>query len=908
MGGKSKKQTIGYKYFLGMHQVLCQGPIDKITRITVDDRVAWTGSSTGGPITINKPELFGGESREGGVSGTIDIEMGGPSQNQNSYLVQKLGSLIPAYRGVVGAVFRRCYLGNNPYLKPWRFRGQRIYVRQNGIEQWYPEKAGIPARVTQFSGDIEVRYYAAKVLGDVARCGFRFYNSDGAMISESFPDYNYEDAEDVWTFHSHTASIPAGTTAIRLYVDMLRVAGSYNNASLDTISAYLNGDELFLINPSAELPVEVRDGVVRYPGWDLDESLDAYELMGRRNTQPAPHSGSFKWDGGPGIERSLEYQEIGGDVLDMNPAHIIRECLTDPDWGLGYTDDDIDNASFTSAADTLHSEGLGISLLWDRQIELEQFINEIRRHIDAALYVSRETGKFVLKLVRNDFDPNELVHLNESNISRIDDPTRASFGELVNSVTVNYWDSSSGKDASLTVTDPAMVLTQGAVINTPLQYPGLSNARTASIVAQRDLRSLSTPGLKCTIYADSTAMGLNVGDPFKLSWRKWGVNQVVMRVANIAYGTGRKNQVRIEATQDTFDTPTTPVVTSSGSGWTDPSVPPSVVSGNLQLAFEIPYYELVQANTQSSIDGNLASNPEIGFVGAASARANAAINARMWTDDGTGYEQVGTLDFCPTGQLASDITKTQTSFTLVNGLDLEEVQLGSHFQIGDELLRIDSIDITTGAITAGRGVLDTVPAEHAEGDFVFFWDAYEGFDPTEYVAGEEVGVKITPVSGSGVVNVDDAIEKVVLLQQRAYRPYPPGDFRVNGDSYQNTAYSGELILTWAHRDRTQQTSGTLADHTAANIGPEVGTTYRVQGYLNDALVHTEEGITGTSATWTPPGDGQVRVEVHSKRDNVFSLQAPSHSFLYLSGGALRFVEEENDIRVTEDNDTRGTED
>lgn len=898
MGGKSKKQTIGYKYFLGMHQVLCQGPIDKITRITVDDRVAWTGSSTGGPITINKPELFGGESREGGVSGTIDIEMGGPSQNQNSYLVQKLGSLIPAYRGVVGAVFRQCYLGNNPYLKAWRFRGQRIHVRQNGIAQWYDAKAAIYPSVINPS-ETSWRYLAIARSDTTNRSAPDFDDSSWPIGITPFGnrDWTFSDprpANNGFREKPETMISAANAYWIRTKINLARVPSTLR------IEAFIDNDAVFYINGTQVAVLGGPNGnfyTIDISGEQLQAGENTFAV--RFVDRVASDSGNWMW---------FDWRLIDLTTVDMNPAHIIRECLTDPDWGLGYTDDDIDSASFTSAADTLHSEGLGISLLWDRQIELEQFINEIRKHIDAALYVSRQTGKFVLKLVRNDFDANELVHLNESNISRIDDPTRASFGELVNSVTVNYWDSSSGKDASLTVTDPAMVLTQGAVINTPLQYPGLSNARTASIVAQRDLRSLSTPGLKCTIYADSTAMGLNVGDPFKLSWSKWGVNQVVMRVANIAYGTGRKNQVRIEATQDTFDTPTTPVVTSSGSGWTDPSVPPSVVSGNLQLAFEIPYYELVQANTQSFIDGNLASNPEIGFVGAASARANAAINARMWTDDGTGYEQVGTLDFCPTGQLASDITKTQTSFTLVNGLDLEEVQLGSHFQIGEELLRIDSIDITTGAITAGRGVLDTVPAEHAEGDFVFFWDAYEGFDPTEYVAGEEVGVKITPVSGSGVVNVDDAIEKVVLLQQRAHRPYPPGDFRVNGDSYQNTAYSGELILTWAHRDKTQQTSGTLADHTAANIGPEVGTTYRVQGYLNDALVHTEEGITGTSATWTPPGDGQVRVEVHSKRDNVFSLQAPSHSFLYLSGGALRFVEEENDIRVTEDNDTRGTED
>lgn len=906
MGGKSKKQTIGYKYFLGMHQILCHGPIDKITRITVDDRLAWSGNATGGAITVNAPELFGGEKREGGVSGTIDIEMGGPAQGQNAYLLQQLGALIPAYRGVVGAVFRRCYLGNNPYLKPWRFRGQRIHVRQNGIEQWYPEKAGIPARVTQFSGDIEVRYYAAKVLGDVARCGFRFYNSDGAMISESFPDYNYGDAEDVWTFHSHTASIPAGTTAVRLYVDMLRVAGSYNNASLDTISVYLNGQELLLTNPGAELPGETIDGVFRYPGWTLDESLNPDELMGRRDTQPAPHSGDYKWDGGAGIERSFEYQEIGSGELDMNPVHIIRECLTDPDWGMGYTDDDIDDDIWRAAADVIFAEGLGISLVWDRQIKIEEFIDEIKKHIDAAVYVSRTTGKFVIKLIRNDYDPDTLFLLDESNTIRIEEASRLTLGELTNSVTVNYWDAQTGRDASLTITDTALVQEQGAVINAPLQYPGFTNARNAAIAGQRDLGALSTPGLKCTLIVDSSASVLNVGDAFKLTRARWGISEQIMRVVDIAYGTGRDNKVRISCTQDVYATDTTIPVIVEQPSWSDPSSPPVVPAQT--AAFEIPYYELVQVNGQSNTDASLAAKPEIGYVGAAAGRTPAAINAILWTDDGSGYEEADQLDFAPYAVLSAAVTKTATTLPITDENDFENIEIGSFAQVGNELVRIDAYDANTGTLTVGRGVLDTVPQEHAAGAVVFCWDVFGAADPTEYVAGEEIGVKVTPVSGAGVLPLEDAAEILVTLEQRAYRPYPPGDLRINGDSYQDIAYSGELTLTWKHRDRVQQTGGTLIDHTGADIGPEPGTTYRVRGYLNDALVHTEEDIAGTSATWTPPGDGQVRVEVHSKRDGIFSLQAPSHFFLYVGAGALRFVEDENDIRVTEDNDTRGTED
>ncbi|RQP09210.1 MAG: VWA domain-containing protein, partial [Microbacteriaceae bacterium] len=123
--------------------VLCHGPVDRLQRIDVDDRTAWAGFNQGGRININNPNLFGGESREGGVSGPVDIMMGETGQGKNDYLVSRLGAQVPSFRGVVSAILRQCYLGMNPYLKPWSFRVQRVLKRGGGQSQWYPTKAPI---------------------------------------------------------------------------------------------------------------------------------------------------------------------------------------------------------------------------------------------------------------------------------------------------------------------------------------------------------------------------------------------------------------------------------------------------------------------------------------------------------------------------------------------------------------------------------------------------------------------------------------------------------------------------------------------------------------------------------------------------------------------------------------------
>ena len=56
MGGRSKSQTVGYRYSLGAHLALCHGPVDAIREIRVDDRTAWsigTGQSSSASLATD---------------------------------------------------------------------------------------------------------------------------------------------------------------------------------------------------------------------------------------------------------------------------------------------------------------------------------------------------------------------------------------------------------------------------------------------------------------------------------------------------------------------------------------------------------------------------------------------------------------------------------------------------------------------------------------------------------------------------------------------------------------------------------------------------------------------------------------------------------------------------------------
>jgi len=145
MGGGSKAQTLGYRYFFTLQMGVGRGPINELIEIRVGDKLAWFGSATSsGSIYIGAGSLFGGDKGEGGIEGTMDICMGEPTQGQNSMMVKMRGALLSAYRGVTTFVYDGLVCSMNPYPKPWRFRVRRTtagWDRAGGC--WYPERADI---------------------------------------------------------------------------------------------------------------------------------------------------------------------------------------------------------------------------------------------------------------------------------------------------------------------------------------------------------------------------------------------------------------------------------------------------------------------------------------------------------------------------------------------------------------------------------------------------------------------------------------------------------------------------------------------------------------------------------------------------------------------------------------------
>lgn len=692
-----KKVTVGYRYFMGLHFGLCYGPVDALLEIRAGDRTAWSGSqTTSGTVQITAPDLFGGEEREGGIYGSLDVMMGGASQAANGYLASKQTGGQPAYRGLLTAVFRGStlyswlsqsggYIGSmNPYIKPWAFKVRRI------AQGWRTA-----------------------------------------------------------VFYSAKAAITVGS------------------------------------------------------------------------------------------------------VQAMNPAHIIYQCLTDPEFGLGYPTSAIDAVSFTTAADTLHAEGFGLCIQWTRSDTIESFIQIVANHIGGVLATDRRTGLFVLKLVRGGYTVGTLPAFDESNVLALDSFQRSAGTETVNEITVTWRNPATNKDESVTMQNLASITAQGGIVTRRASYIGLPSRELAARVAQRDLLASTANLAKFRLRVNRSAYAILPGDVIRFSWAKLGIVDLPLRVGRVDYGTLTDGAITIEAVEDVFGLPTSTYVGSPVESWTAPATAP--VASSYVRTYEAPYRSVYRAAT----DVELASftDSTCFAIGVALRPANTvSLGFDFQTKvGGATYETRERGNFAPYGTTTAAIGPAATSVTLTAASDLSALAVGSAALLGTEIVRVTSVDPVTGVVGIARGCADTVPASWAIGTVLMGLDDFEAGDLTDYANGETVDGRFLTVSTGGTLAEGSGPVSSATMARRFARPYPPADLKLNGNRYP-ASITGALTVSWVARNRITQ-ADQLLDTTAAGVTAEAGTTYTIDLYdENNVLRRTASGLTTTSYAWTTEAD------------------------------------------------------
>lgn len=944
MSRSKKKQTVGYRYYVGVHMGICEGPVDALLELRSEDRTAWLGEVTAsGQITVNAPTLFGGEEREGGLQGTVDVMMGEAAQGTNAYLTALQGTPQSAYRGILGLVFRAFYWGNSPYLKPIATLAKRITSGWSTGTAWYPEKAPIVIGTTAAGpwannvgdprnsvGIYEYRYvYARRNLtapSTVWRATLAEAIADGVALNGYPSGVSLSGAPWADSF----------TNLIGWSADRISLSRAYSSAPADQSSLYLHFNREVPGHPiqayrttmtgsaSASTiggafdayPVVVSEPGFWWTGLDplgngidagLDNGAGVYQLTPgptvptgfyflNNLTSYPPDGGGFFPVASFSQDQVIEVRRVGSDIVAMNPAHMIYQCLTDTSFGMGYSTSSINAANFAEAADLFFEEGLGLCMHWTQQEPIEAFIQRIVDHAGAALVQNPSTGLFEIVPLRGGYDVGSLPVFDETCIESVLSYQKPAPAEATNEITVRYTDVAAGpgKVASVRVQNLANITAQGGVVSKTQQYPGLVSATTALRVAMRDLKAVSSPQAKVRLRVQRKGYTLTRGGLFVWNWPKLSISGMVLRVLRINYGSLTDSTIEIEAAEDVYSMPEATYGAEQPSGWVAPALTPTAAA--YRLVREANYYEaqLVLGATEAQ-----ALDATAGFVVAAAVRASGvSLDFGMRTRVGAAaFEEQDRSAFAPSGTLSAALGYTATTATVTSIVDGTLVSTGTYAQIDSEIVRVDAWDATTGALTLGRGVLGTVAAEHASGARIFFLERFFAGDNTERIDGEVVDVRLTPRTGAGELDESSAPTDIVTLDQSIARPYAPGQIRIDGAAYPAAAAAG-FVISWKHRHRTQQN---LEGDESGDIGPESGTTYTVEvrDAVSDSLLESTTGITGTShaPSTLPAGSYSVRVRLWSVRSGLASAQRHDIVFGYASSG----------VRATEAAELRSTE-
>lgn len=563
-----------------------------------------------------------------------------------------------------------------------------------------------------------------------------------------------------------------------------------------------------------------------------------------------------------------------GDIVGMNPAHIIYDSLTSG-FMQGEPVESINEASFRAAADLFYDEGFGLCTEYSADQEtVEEFRQRICNVVAARCSRSRVDGLWYLDPIRADYDIDALPVLTDDDILEHEEQP-STLDDAVNQVTVQWFDTGL-KESRTTAPMQALgtIMAAGAVNPELLQFPELASESLANRVAARELHGRATPLRRLKQVCNRTPYAWRIGTRFVIRAPRKGIEEMVCLVGDIDTGTLRSGAINLVAIQDAYGMPDATYLVAQPPEDTDNQTPQGSPQ---QRLVELPYVELVATLSRADME---ALPPDVGYVGAIATSPRQGQSYSLYTHaDGEDFGEGSLGNWCPGATLNEAADYLTTDFTVAAQSSLALAEIGSRILWEYEECRLVAMDPEAGTISLARGCADTVPARHAAGTMLYFYDQWHAVDGREYADGETVSAKLLTRSGSQMQDPDEAPTLTHEIVGRALRPYPPAVFRVNG--VVSPASASETIeLTWGHRDRVLQADQLVDNESPGLAMPEPGTTYTVRWYLGGVLDDEQSGITGTGASIDPSADGTLRIEVWAIRDGLESYQAQTRTLHY----------------------------
>lgn len=828
--------TVGFKYFLGVQYVLCQGEVDALVSIECDRKVLTFSSDAGSDprsVVVNDDQIFGGTpTGQGGLAGAIDFYRGTQTQNGSDYLSKKQTATTLQETGDL-PTFTGTGNGGLSFVAPG----------DSSID----ETITITATGSFYTADDTQPFFNARE--------FTVVGSVSGAIGTAYGDYAFGSPQISFTITTGSIDFSPGDNW-QIVTLASRVAPNYRGICYAVLKSFYVG---------------------------VSSSPRPMAFVVRRCPDP--------------LSMGSSYANLGGDA---NGAFAVYDLLNNSRYGLGILSARIDATSFSYAATILKNEGLGISMLFDSQQTADQLIGEILRHIDGVLYVDLQTGLWTIKLARGDYDVTTIDEITVDEVETVqfsraswsETSNQVTLSYIDRDQDFNTRTTKQEDNGNIAIT--------GEVRTENVTFNGLSNGTTAALVCSRCLKGFTYPLSKITIKINRKAWNYRIAGVFKLTWVPLGIVGMVYRIIKIGYGEVSDGKISIDAVEDIFGLNFTVYDPPPSSGWINPTGAPTAPAFQqleevpLELAPTTGIYamtlvaraegtdhsyEVLQPVSGTDTETNdVSSFTPVGLLLGGYSAATIALDATGFTLQVNGIDLNLLVNTDPGGLLLG------TNLALID----------------DELVSWKTwtlnIDGTISIAGVLRGVMDTVPRSHASGAKVLFVTDGSGLtQPSPYPADQTVQAKILPENNLGKFALGSASYISLVTRSRVLRPYPPGGLCMQGAAY-GTRYSstiGDVVFTWSARNRlTQAAAGLLVPQDHGDITAEIGTTYKVTISIGGSIVRTVSSAT-TPFTYAATdrvadgGVGPVTLDLFSNANSLDSYQAQELAF-EMTGFGLDF--------------------
>lgn len=569
--------------------------------------------------------------------------------------------------------------------------------------------------------------------------------------------------------------------------------------------------------------------------------------------------------------------------INANPAHMIFECMSNSEWGMGDPISSFNLATWNAVAQELYDEGFGLTMAWMRGSTIEDFVNEIQDHIQANIFLDPASGLWEIDLMRGNYDVDTLDRLTVDN-AELSGFSRALWGELVNEVVVTYTNAATEKPESTTGYSLASILNQGKV-PTSRDYHGIRDSDLASRVADRDVRASSAPLATLQAALDRRSWTVRPGKLFVVDWPAKNLYGVVCRAMDVDYGDHLDAKIRVKLMQDVFSLEKPTPKGSQPPVDVDPTTDPEPMAAT--EVFTLPAYFVSSSDLQpqpldltypQSVVGVLAFQGDSPVYPYQLYAANVdSTGATTYVNEGgkTTVERMLLPQALPaaiTSSFPAAWVARPTRGPQVGGF----VFIGEGDDAGVEIAQVTAYNEGTDVYTIARGVMDTVPKSWGVATPVWFVNPGIRIldDLTLREAGDPVSFKLLTRTARGVLPLADAPLVSDTVSARPWLPLRPAQVVVNGSYFGPVAVGAgpNIRVTWSTRNRVFE-DGLILRWDETSVAPEYtqGTVVNVydQGgvlrYKREGL--WTETLLDLPAAWFARYTS-ITIEVKSKRHDL----------------------------------------